>query len=405
MCPKLQFEIEFHSGERFRFCWVENLSPASVRNLRIVFAMQFAVRFAQSPSWERLSFRPSSRSDREPVNPLTPCTETTPQSSLPTKEIHSYDVIGRGWSGIVHLAIDLHDGREYAVKSMQMVRSFDDEATFLAAVWQFKEEVETLAFLNHPNIAKLEHHQGWSLKRSVQIFMTLYDGNAKELVVNRRCCAPISTARREHLRNFLVHCLGALRYLHKRDLVHRDVKLANILFKREFDRGNSGISFYLSDFGLTTACGRGWGPAGDNFYTAPELFDTERMVPAGPASDIYSFGIAILEFLGVVCPKEYTGADDLWCTKLYSKSSLDEYKDAPLHGSSHHGFSRIQSLRSRGLLRNATLEAMLDPIPENRPSAGKALFDLAMHYGFTVPRGWLSQSNLSPGWGSAHFQV
>lgn len=221
--------------------------------------------------------------------------------------------------------------------------------------------------------------------------MKRYRGSASALVTNHSCCGVFSTAKSRHLPNFLLHGLGALRYIHKQGIVHRDVKLANILYKRK--SRNADADFYLSDFGLVTHTVNARGQAGDPLYIAPELLDTGTVVWATPASDIYSFGIAILEFLGVVCKQEFKSAESLWRTKLANNSSPTDYRDVQWFGMNHFGHSRIQSLRARGLLRNPVLESMLDPIPGNRPSAGQALHQLARFYNFAVPPSWDRHSN------------
>lgn len=81
-------------------------------------------------------------------------------------------------------------------------------------------------------------------------------------------------------------------YAHSRGLVHRDLKPANILFAED---GTAKVT----DFGLAVL--RGGGEAqksafGTAAYAPPEQ---QRGGPAGPAADLWSFGVVLLElFLG-----------------------------------------------------------------------------------------------------------
>jgi serine/threonine protein kinase len=92
---------------------------------------------------------------------------------------------------------------------------------------------------------------------------------------------------------FGVQLSQALSYIHGRDVVHRDVKPANILL-----RPDSGIA-KLTDFGVAraldaahiTAVGHIVGTAN---YLSPEQL---RGVQSTPASDVYALGLVLLESL------------------------------------------------------------------------------------------------------------
>ena len=94
-----------------------------------------------------------------------------------------------------------------------------------------------------------------------------------------------------------LYCLRALQYLKEHDVVHRDIKSANILWK-ENDGG--GKHFCLADLGLMKVK-KGLEDSstlvGSRFYIAPEVEEQEAQTPK---LDIFSLGMVLLELAGVV---------------------------------------------------------------------------------------------------------
>ncbi|XP_076959329.1 mitogen-activated protein kinase kinase kinase 1-like [Bidens hawaiensis] len=86
--------------------------------------------------------------------------------------------------------------------------------------------------------------------------------------------------------------LSGLTYLHDRNVVHRDIKCANILV-------DVSGSVKLADFGLAKAtklndiksC------KGTPFWMAPEVVNNRKNKGYGPAADIWSLGCTVLEML------------------------------------------------------------------------------------------------------------
>lgn len=80
---------------------------------------------------------------------------------------------------------------------------------------------------------------------------------------------------------------GALHYIHGRNLVHNDIKPANILFSRE--RGA-----VLCDFGLSTPIGSSATTGGTPYYVPPEFVGRKLR---GAPSDVWALGITMLYVL------------------------------------------------------------------------------------------------------------
>ncbi|XP_050212447.2 protein kinase STUNTED-like [Mercurialis annua] len=160
----------------------------------------------------------------------------------------------------------------------------------------------------------------------------------------------------------------ALNYLHDgcpRPVIHRDVKSSNILFSNDFDP-------QLSDFGLAT-----WGPrdsasmissdvVGTFGYIAPEYFMHGRV---SDKTDIYSFGIVLLELLTGKMPissQVIKGQQSLvkWAMPLLENGDLEDLLDSKLGGD----FNIAQMQR---MVLAATL--CIKQSPRLRPKASQVL--------------------------------
>ncbi|KAK1763167.1 kinase-like domain-containing protein [Phialemonium atrogriseum] len=80
---------------------------------------------------------------------------------------------------------------------------------------------------------------------------------------------------------------GALHYIHGRNLVHNDIKPANILYSRE--RGA-----VLCDFGLSTPAGSSATTGGTPYYVPPEFVGRKLR---GAPSDVWALGVTMLYVL------------------------------------------------------------------------------------------------------------
>jgi serine/threonine protein kinase len=189
-------------------------------------------------------------------------------------------VIGRGGMGVVYLAerVDGEIRQRAAVKLLHP--GYTD-----ALRERFLHEREILAALSHPNIAHLLDAG------------RLDDGQpylAMEYVAGQpihRYSEGLDAGRKLQL--FLRVC-GAVEYLHRNGLVHRDLKPGNILVTAEGEPKllDFGISKMLELSGdVTATCLRMLTPN----YASPEQISGGA---AGKPSDIYSLGVMLRELLG-----------------------------------------------------------------------------------------------------------
>ncbi|KAG0213419.1 hypothetical protein BGX28_004475 [Mortierella sp. GBA30] len=251
-----------------------------------------------SGATSQMSFKQHSRFSSEKTSP-TSSRSTTPVQGLrknansvePLREkleLYENDTlsatfqlgncIGRGQFGSVYKALNLVTGQMMAVKRIKIDGLKENEMDMLM------QEVDLLKSLAHPSIVKyegfiktygflniiLEFVENGSLLTTLKSFGAF----PEKLVVA-----------------YVVKILEGLVYLHGKQVVHCDLKAANILTTKNGNvkLSDFGVSLNLkvkeSDFGAV---------AGTPNWMAPEVIELKG---ASPASDIWSLGCTIIEML------------------------------------------------------------------------------------------------------------
>jgi len=137
-----------------------------------------------------------------------------------------------------------------------------------------------------------------------------------------------------------------LDYIHKKNIVHMDIKPSNILISLR--PGTSIPLLKIGDFGLSRQLDskstyEGF-KRGDGRYLAPELLDSKAEITT--AVDIFSLGITVFEMA-----TDYTANEALWSDIINEKISYDKV-----------------SKELKGVLGS-----MLSKSPELRTTAGNCL--------------------------------
>lgn len=191
------------------------------------------------------------------------------------------DSLGWGKNSVVYKTIKKGAGEVTAVK---LLTKYSME--FKDVVKRFEEERKIMSKISHPNVIKFIETGAWD--GCPFIVMECVKGcNLEERLVTNG--VPDDALARAAATQ-VASGLGAL---HKLGVLHRDVKLKNIMF--ESDSG----AFKLTDFGIARFMDRDPGITCDGFivgtpmYMAPEIFRGER---ASLESDIYSYGAAMYHF-------------------------------------------------------------------------------------------------------------
>uniref|UniRef100_A0A0P6FFW9 Ankyrin n=1 Tax=Daphnia magna TaxID=35525 RepID=A0A0P6FFW9_9CRUS len=163
------------------------------------------------------------------------------------------------------------------------------------AVDVFDREVETLRQLNHLFVVKyLDLVENQSKK---YIVMELCEGSLKDYVEGKLERIPIDSLDDKILISQVA--LGVA-YIHSKDIIHKDLKLANILLWCQTSNSRLVLA-KIADFGLAKKLKPGQTEfsytdhPGTEKYMAPELLKAEpNAYPGSFASDVYAFGIIIV---------------------------------------------------------------------------------------------------------------
>ncbi len=203
-------------------------------------------------------------------------------------------VLGRGGMSIVFRAENPRLGNVIALKVLDPELANND--VFRS---RFLEESRIAASMNHPNVIPI--HDTGSSDGLLYIAMRYVSGTDLRQMLKQR--GPLPTDEAVFL---LSQAARALDAAHRRGLVHRDVKPANLLIERGTDEGDPE-HVYLTDFGITkhqdgvsglTSAGALLGTID---YIAPE--QVRGMSVLGMA-DQYSLGCVLYECLTGRLPYE-----------------------------------------------------------------------------------------------------
>ncbi len=206
-------------------------------------------------------------------------TSPTPQ------HIGKYDIqatLGKGAMGVVYRGYDAHIDRVVAIKTIRKAAFSDDELA--DAMGRFQREAQAAGRLVHPNIVTV--YEYGEEDDSAFIAMEFVEGRSlKELVRAKKAFSVRA------IRTICTQLLAGLQYAHGHGVIHRDIKLENILLTRE---GRVKIM----DFGIArvessslTSVGTFMGtPA----YMAPELFADEE---ADARSDLFAVGVVLYQLI------------------------------------------------------------------------------------------------------------
>ncbi len=216
--------------------------------------------------------------------------------------IKDYEIIkqiGSGGMGAIYLARDPRLDRLVAIKKTKIPNNLEKD-THNEVVQRFYREARAVANLNHPNIVTVYDLGEDSDTNECFMVMEYLEGKSVDLLIDEQGKLSLNLSMK-----IGIQTCEALNYLHKKNIVHRDVKPANLMYC------NSGM-VKLMDFGLVRVddnldLTRAGTLLGSVLYMSPEQIKNPKNIDH--QVDVYAFGVTMYQMLSGKFPYE---GDSVW---------------------------------------------------------------------------------------------
>ena len=213
----------------------------------------------------------------------------------PTKKYKIISKLGDGSYGVVYLAVNIITKQNMAMKKIKKVKEneIDD--------MEIKNEINILKKLDHPNIVKI---------------IEFYSAPKAYYIITDFCsCGELyNQIKNQYSENQLAvlfyQVLSGLYYLHSNNIVHRDLKLENILISEiEKDKVTNEKYFWVKiiDFGTAKIFEKNKSEkavVGSSYYIAPEVLHKHY----NEKCDTWSVGVIL--YMLIVGRAPFDGKDD-----------------------------------------------------------------------------------------------
>jgi len=195
------------------------------------------------------------------------------------RDVYDFDEeleLGASSTGVVCKAVRKADGEEFALKVIHLAKIEEENRE------QLRSEIEILKSLDHPNIVKLFE----TFEHDGVLYMIM------ELCTGGELYGRLSAAGKrfpEKVASRIVkEMLSAVVYCHSKNIAHRDIKMANFLFKDDSPEAPvKMIDFGYSKMMYKMGTGRLETFVGTSYFIAPEVIAGAYSEKA----DIWSIGV------------------------------------------------------------------------------------------------------------------
>ncbi|EXJ88459.1 PLK protein kinase [Capronia coronata CBS 617.96] len=250
------------------------------------------------------------RSEEKPTNPdriddkwRPPVTITEPGSSPETYAMGRK--LGKGGFAVCFEGRSRKTAEIFALK---VVKAKVEQRKMME---KFRTELQIHAKMHHPNI--VEFLRAFTIGDHTYVVLELCPNGSLTEMVKVRTCLSLPEVRR-----FMIQICGGVKYMHKRSVIHRDLKMGNIFL-------DSRMNIKIGDFGLaavmadeqdrrTTLCGT-------PNYIAPEILS--KSGTRGHDNKVDTWAV------GVICYAMLMGAPPFQSKtqqEIYSKLRTLEYE-------------------------------------------------------------------------------
>ena len=214
--------------------------------------------------------------------------------------------IGHGAFGKVNISLHVASGRLVAIKTFTKKNLKNKHARN-----KIKHEIEMLSRLRHPYITQIL--DSFETDKHIFIVMEYICGDLLGFIRKRgKLSEPMTKV-------IFRQIIEGLRYIHKKKIVHRDIKLDNVLI----DLTNT---VKICDFGVSRILQPGdimYENCGTPAYIAPEIFKNEGY--EGYSCDIWSAGVTLYYMLAGVQPFKGWKIEEL--KEIILKGEYEQIKD------------------------------------------------------------------------------
>ncbi|KAL1969222.1 hypothetical protein VTN77DRAFT_476 [Rasamsonia byssochlamydoides] len=256
---------------------------------------------ALSPRSTNLPLKQKTSATRQKVDPNAPAPAAAPAPKTAPSKIHAPPppaivtepgedgeryatgaFLGKGGFAVCYEGKLLRNGRVFALK---VVRS---EMHQKKMAEKFRTELEIHSKMRHPNIVRF--YRAFAFEQCTYVVLELCPNGSVMDMVKKRKCLTLPEVRR-----FMIQLCGAVKYLHKRLVAHRDLKMGNLFLDRNMD-------IKVGDFGLAAMIlsekdeRRRQTLCGTPNYIAPEVIDKSKG-GHNQKVDIWSLGVICFAML------------------------------------------------------------------------------------------------------------
>jgi len=198
--------------------------------------------------------------------------------------------------------------RTSAVLALKVVKAKVEQKKMME---KFRTELQIHAKMHHPNI--VEFLRAFTIGDHTYVVLEMCPNGSLTEMVKARSCLSLPEVRR-----YMIQICGGVKYLHKRSVIHRDLKMGNIFI-------DSSMNLKIGDFGLaavmadeqdrrTTLCGT-------PNYIAPEILSKSGNRGHDNKVDTWAVGVICYAMLMGTPPFQSKTQQE-----IYSKLKTLEYE-------------------------------------------------------------------------------
>ena len=205
-------------------------------------------------------------------------------------------LLGKGAFGIVILVHRLIDGQTYAMKQVRISQLIDKEKQ------NSLNEIRILASLSHKNIIGYKDAFFDENSKTLNIVMEYADNGDMSQKIKYNLKHGL-IFRENIIWNYLIQILEGLHYLHENNIIHRDLKSANIFLMKDG-------TVKIGDLNVSKIAkiGMAYTQTGTPYYASPEIW-LDR--PYDFKSDVWSLGCILYELCQLKPPFRGTSLKNL----------------------------------------------------------------------------------------------